>query len=158
MATTIEEAILEAKAELLLKEYVKTVEIDGTVSEDKPGNYVRKRFNVLHKVSQGGYTYSGKEFYINKGDFTYVWHYGGGDLEGISTPFRDLVDTSIPWLNATIGSSYIEVITCSETEKVATCLAYKATTEHYADTYTLKVWWVSEGLFDFKIVEHKVYS
>jgi hypothetical protein len=158
LSNSVEEALQVALAELLAKEWVKAAEIDETFSEDKPCNYVRKRFNVLHKTSQGGYIYSAKEIYINKSDFTYVWHYGGGELEEMATPFKDLVETSIPWLNATIGSSYIEIITLSETDKVATCLAYKGTTEHYADTYTLKIWWVSEGIFDFKIVEHKVFA
>ena len=47
MATNIDEAMAEARIELLSKEWVIAAEIDNTVSEDKPGNYIRKRLTII---------------------------------------------------------------------------------------------------------------
>jgi hypothetical protein len=158
MATNIEEALQEAITEIELKEYVKLAVVDPLVNEEKPGNYVRKRLNVLHKVGSGDYTYSGKDLYINKGDFTYLWHYGGNQMESISTPFRDIVDNGIEWLKTTLEVAYVEVVSCNEVEKIASVTAYKGTTGYFADSYNLKVWEVSPGVLDFKVISHTIVS
>jgi len=152
MANSIEEAVAEAINEIKQKEWVIDAEHDESYSEEKPCNYVRKRLFVLHRTSNGGYTYSGKELYINKSDFTYLWHYGGGDMEAISTPFRDLVESKLPDLTTQFGVDWSEVTEADEItgSGIVTCI--KGTTGHNADTYTVKVWKIDETTVGAKII------
>jgi len=153
MATNIEEAIQEAINELLAKSWVKTAIWDQQFTEEKPGNYVRKRINVLHKTSDdGGYTYSAKELYINKSDFTYIWHYGGPNLEPVSTPFRDLIVSKFDNVKTAMNLDYIELVSVDETVPSAIVLAVKATTGNLAETYTLKIWKTGADTLGYKII------
>jgi len=152
MASSVEEAIIEAKAELLTKEYVVDAEIDATVSEDKPCNYVRKRFNVLHQLPQGDYTFSGKELYINKANFTYKWHYGGGQLTSTSTPFRDLVESKIPSFKSALNVDWVEILSIDEVNENGEVFTVKGTTNNLAETWTIKAWKVNDTTVGYKII------
>jgi hypothetical protein len=158
MATSIEEALAEAKVELLTREYVIDAEIDETVSENKPCNYVRKRFNVLHKMPQGDYTFSGKEIYINKLNFTYKWHYGGGELSSTSTPFRDLVESKIPILKSGLGVDWAEIMAIDEINESGLVYAIKGTTGNLAETWTIKTWKTGETSVGYKIIAKKTVA
>jgi len=152
MATNINEALAEAKAELLTKAYVVDAEIDATVNEDKPCNYVRKRFNVLHHLPQGDYTYSGKELYINKTTFTYKWMYTGTQLDAITTPFKDLLISKIPALKTATGVDWVELRSVDEVNLSGEVYCVKGTTGNLAETWVIKVWQTSPTAVGYKIV------
>jgi len=158
MANSIEEALQNALNELLLKEYVIAAELDTSVSEDKPCNYIRKRFNVLHKLAGGDYTYSGKEVYVNKSDFTYKWHYGGGQLEATYTPFRDLLESKIPAAKASLGLDWLEIISADELTESGLALGIKGTTGSLADTWTIKAWKTGDTTVGFKVISKTTVS
>ena len=155
---SIEEALQAAVAEIELKDSVILAEVDQSFSEDKPGNYVRKRLNVLHKVGQGDYTYSSKELYINKGDFSYLWHYGGSQIDPITTPFRDLLESKIPVLKSALGVDYVEIAECDEIKLSGTAFCIKGTTGNLAETWTIKVWKIDESNVGFKIIAKTTVS
>lgn len=153
MATSIGGAIQEAIDELLTKAWVTAAEWDQTFSEDKPCNYVRKRLNVFHKVSADrGHSYSGKDIYINKDDFTWKWHYGGPAVEPAPAPFRDLLDTKLSTIKTAWALDHIEIQTVDESVPSATILAVKGTTGNNADTYTIKAWKTGVGTIGYKII------
>jgi len=152
MATTIDEALAEAKAELLTKAYVVDAAIDPTMNEDKPCNYVRKRFEVLHHLPQGDYVYSGKELYINKETFTYKWMHSGTQLDAISTPFKDLITSKIAALKTAMGVDYAEVRNVDEISQSAEVFAVKGTTGNLAETWLIKVWELTPTTVGWKII------
>lgn len=149
----MEEAIEEAITELLTKSWVIAAEWDPTFSEDKPCNYVRKRLNIFHKISaDGGYSYSGKELYINKTDFTWKWHYGGPTVEPTPTPFRDLLNTKLPAVKTAMALDHIELQSVDESVPSAIIIAVKGTTGSNADTYTIKAWKTDINTIGYKII------
>ena len=152
MSESVEEAIQEAIDEIKLKEWVIDAWVDETVHEIKHNTYVRKRLDVLHQVSQGDYTSSGKELYINLTDFTYLWHYGGATVESISTPFRDLVESKIDIMITSMGVDWAEIIEANEITESGIVLAVKGTTGNNADTYTIKVWKTGDTTVGYKII------
>jgi len=158
MATSVEEAIAEAIVEIKLKEWVIDAEHDASFSEDKPCNYVWKRLNIFHQMAQGDYTWGSKGIYINKDDFTYLWHYGGGTLESISTPFKDLLLSKEDAMKAALDVDWVEITECDEILESGTILAIKATTGHLADTYTAKVWKTGDTTVGFKIISKTTVS
>jgi len=153
MATSIEEAIAEAIVEIKLKDWVIDAVQDASVSEEKPCNYVRKRLHVLHQTSSGGYTYSGKEIYINKGDFTYLWLYGGGSMEAISTPFKDLLESKRVAVKTYYGFDTVDIVEINELDENGFVKGYKPTTGDNADTYLLKVWKIDDTTVGHKVIE-----
>ena len=150
MSESIEEAIAEAIAEIKSKDWVIDAEQDMTTSEDKPCNYVRKRLEVLHAVSQGDYTYSGKEFYINKGDFTYKWHYGGAN--SVETPFRDLLKSKEDSVKTVYSFDWVEITQCDEILESGTVIGIKTVAGNYAQLYTLRVWKIDDTTVGHKVV------
>jgi len=152
MASNIPEALAEARAELLTKIYVVDAEVDPNVDEDKPCNYVRKRFNVLHRLPQGDYVYSGKELYIHKTTFTYKWMYSGTQLDAITTPFKDLLISKIPALKTATGVDWAEVRSVDEVLLSGEVFAVKTTTGNLAETWLIKVWETSPTAVGWKIV------
>jgi len=151
MANSIEEAIAEAIAEIKTKDWVVDAEQDMSTSEDKPCNYVRKRLEVLHAVSQGDYTYSGKELYVNKGDFTYKWHYGGAN--SIETPFRDLLKSKEDAVKTAYSLDWVEITECDEILESGVVTGIKTVSGNYAQTYKLKVWKIDDTSVGHKIIE-----
>jgi hypothetical protein len=152
MATSIDEALAQARAELLTKAYVVDAEVDSTVNEDKPCDYTRRRFNVLHQLPQGDYTYSGKELYIHKTLFTYKWMYTGTQLDAITTPFRDLIVSKIPSLKTAAGVDWVELQNMDEVTQSGTVFVVKGTTGNLAETWIIKVWQTSLTTVGWKII------
>lgn len=159
MSNNIEEALDKAITELETKAWVINATVDGTVHELKPGNYVRKRLNVLHQTDDTGekHSYSGKELYINLDDFTYIWHYGGPTFELMPTPFRDLVASKLDDVKTAMGLDFIEIQTIDELNESGIVFAIKGTAGHNADTYTVKVW-KSGTAIDYKIISKTTMS
>ena len=157
MAESILEAIEEAIAEIKLKDWIVDASHDESFSEEKPCNYIRKRLNVFHQVSQGDYTWSGKELYINKDTFDYLWHYSG-KFEAVSTPFRDLLESKEEAVKTALDVDWVEITECDEILESGTVFAVKGTTGHNADTYTIKVWRTGDTTVGFKIISKTVVS
>ena len=153
MSSSIAEAVAEAIAELELKDWVVNATEDISVAEDKPGNMLRKRLNVMHQTSQGGYTYSGKEFYIDKATFNYYWHYGGGTMEEIATPFKDFLLTYVGAAKSYYGFETIDIIETNEIDENGIVKGYKPTIGDNADTYTLKVWKIDATTLGHKVID-----
>lgn len=152
MASSINEALAEARAELLTKAYVVDAMVDPTVNEDKPCDYVRKRFEVLHRIPNGDYVYSGKELYINKANFTYKWMHTGTQLDAITTPFRDLIMSKLPVLKTAMGVDFAEIRNIDEITQSGEVYAVKGTTGILAETWTIKVWQTSPTTVGYKII------
>jgi hypothetical protein len=152
MAGNIEEALAEAIAEIKLKEYVEDATVSTIPPEDKPCNQVMYLLHVFHQVPQGDYTYSNKAVYINKTDFTYKWHYGGGEMESVSTPFRDLLESKKAALKTSLGVDWVEITQCDEITESGTAFCVKGTTGNLAETWILKVWKTGVDTVGFKII------
>jgi hypothetical protein len=152
MASSIEEALAEAIAEIKLKEYVEDAVVSTIPPEDKPCNQVMYIITVFQQMASGDYTYSNKGVYINKTDFTHKWHYGGGQLESVSTPFRDLVESKIPALKTALGVDWAEVTECDEVKLSATGFCVKTITGNLAETWTLKIWKIDDTTVGYKII------
>jgi len=157
MATSVEEAIAEAIVEIKAMDWVVDAAEDTSVSEVKPCGYVRKRLDVLHQTTGGGYTYSGKELYINLTDFTYIWHYAGGNLES-STPFKTLVISKLPALKTQFSVDWAEVTETNEITESGIVTCIKGTTGNNADTYTVKVWKTGADSVDAKVIAKTTVS
>lgn len=158
MADSIEEAIAEAIAEIKTKEWVIDAEQDTSFSEEKPCNFVMKLLNVIHQTSSGDYTFSHKGLYINKTDFTWYWHYGGGAMESISTPFKDLLESKIPALKTQFDVDWAEITEADEIKESGLVTCIKTTSGNLADTYIVKAWKIDDTTVGAKIVEHITVS
>lgn len=157
MANSIEEAIQEAIDEIKTKEWVIDAEQDPHLLEDKPCNYVRKYLNVFHKVRGGeGTTWSGKELYINKDDFTWKWHYGGAEVEPLPTPTRDFLKSKLDEVKTVMGLDHLEIVEINEDAESAILLAIKTDTGNTAFTYKVKAWKTGTDTFDYRIIEKTV--
>lgn len=153
-ANSIEEAIQEAIAEIKTKLWVIDAEQDPCISEEKPCNYVRKYLNVFHKVRGGeGTTWSGKELYINKDDFTYKWHYGGAEVEPAPTPTKDFFESKIEEVKTTMALDHLEIVSVNEEAESAILLAIKTDTGNNAFTYKVKAWKTGTDTYEYKIIE-----
>lgn len=158
MANNVEEAIQEAITEIKAKDWVVDAEENIAISENKPCNYVFKALDVLHQVSSGDHVYSTKGLYINLSDFTYIWHAGGGALEDISTPFRDLVDSKLSTLKTAFNVDWAEITSIDEIAESGIVTCIKGTTGNNADTYTVKVWKTGATSVDAKIISKTTVS
>ena len=157
MASSIQEAIDEAIAEAKTKQYVIDAEQDMSVSEDKPCDLVLKRLNVFLQ-SNTGYTFTGKQLYINKTTFDWYWHYGGSATEPVATPVRDFIEGKLPQLVTAMSLDYAEIVVVDELQKSAVVLCIKGTTGNLAETYTIKVWQNPDTSIGFKIIEKTIVS
>ena len=152
MATSVEEAIAEAIADIKSKEWCVDAEQDTSYSEDKPFNYVRKRLLVFHQTKTGGYTYGGRELYISKDDFSWYWQQGGAVVEPTATPFRDLVESKLPTVKTNMSLDWIEIDTINEANESGIVIAVKTDTGDNAFTYTIKVWKEDATTIGYKII------
>lgn len=156
MATSIEEALVEAIAEIKTKEWV----IDATyfpqssANEDKPGDYVAKLLNVFHYTDDdlSGTTFSTKIVYINTVDFTYKWHYGGAHVESPNI-IKNFLKVKLPDIKSSMGLDFLEVVSVNEESESAILLAIKGTAGVNADTYIVKAWRTGPTTYSYKVIE-----
>lgn len=158
MANNIDEALAEAIAEIKLKEYVEDAIVSSIPPEDKPCNQVMYILTVFQQMPSGDYTYSNKGLYINKTDFTHKWHYGGSQLESVSTPFRDLVESKIPALKTALGVDWVEITECDEIKESGTGFCVKGTTGNLAETWTVKFWKIDATTVGYKVISKTTVS
>lgn len=152
MATSVEEAVAEAIVEIKSKVWCIDAEQDMSFSEDKPCNYVRKRLNVFHETKQGDYTWSGKELYISKDDFSWYWQSGGAKVEPKETPFYDLVESKLPTVKTNMSLDWVEIQEINEMNESGLVLAVKTDTGDNAFTYTIKVWKIDDTTVGYKVI------
>jgi len=150
MANSINEAINEAINELKQKEFVIDAEVDGTFSEDKPCNYIRRRINVFHKEeTTGGYTFSSKEIYINKKDFSWKWAYGGLQLES-RYKFRNYIKNRLSNIKKNQNFDAIRIINVDEEAEIAELEAIQSISNDTVEKINLLVFKDDSGNLNIK--------
>lgn len=87
----IEDAIKAARNDLLTWSNVINAETRGEL-EYKPNNTVFVVFDVLHKIKEGA-AQSTKGCYIDLGNYTWKWHYGGPTKATVT--FKDKLDVKL---------------------------------------------------------------
>jgi len=156
MANSVSEAVAEAIADIESNSWVVKAVEDVTVNESKPGNYVRKRLDVLHKVQNEDYTYSGKEFYVSLDDFTWVWHSGANGPA--QTPVKDFFESKLETVKTNMSLDHLEITSVDEDQESCMLYAVKGTTGNNADTYIVKAWKTGETTADYKIISKTTIS